>query len=231
MPLAFTEEERGRHGNLNLATIGRLKPGVSADQGQAELRTIQQEMPLGSIGYVINLVPLHKQMVGTIRKPLFVLLATVAIVLLIACANIANLLLVRATSRQKEIAIRAALGAGRRRIVGQLLTESLLLSLTGGGMGLLLAVWGNSLLVSVIPREVPRLNEVGVDSRILLFTLAISIVTGLIFGLLPALQASRFDLNKSLKEGVRGMTAGVGQNRLRSLLVIDRKSTRLNSSH
>ena len=220
MPLAITDEERQRHGNLNLATIGRLKQGVSVAQGETELRGIQQELPLGTIGYVVNLVPLHQQMIGAIRRPLFVLLATVAFVLLIACANIANLLLARATSRQKEIAIRAALGAGRRRIVGQLLTESLLLSLTGGAIGLLLAVWGNSLLVSLIPREVPRINEINVDARILLFTLAISVITGLIFGLVPALQASRFDLNQSLKEGVRGLTGGVGQNRLRSLLVI-----------
>jgi predicted permease len=220
MPLAITDEQRQRQGNLNLALIGRLKPGVSPPQGETELRAIQQGLPLGTIGFTTNVVPLHKQMVGTIRKTLFVLLATVAFVLLIACANIANLLLARATSRQKEIAIRAALGAGRRRIIGQLLTESLLLSITGGAIGLLLAVWGNSLLVSLIPREVPRINDVSVDARILLFTLAISILTGLIFGLVPALQASRFDLNRSLKEGVRGTTSGAGQNRLRSLLVV-----------
>jgi len=220
MPLAITDEQRGRQGNLNLATIGRLKPGVSVAQGQTELRAIQQQLPLGKIDFTVNVVPLHQQVVGTIRKPLLVLLATVAFVLLIACANIANLLLARATSRQKEIAIRAALGAGRRRIIRQLLTESLLLSITGGAIGLLLAVWGNSLLVSLIPREVPRISEVSIDPRILLFTLGISIVTGLIFGLVPALQASRFDLNKSLKDGVRGMTSGAGQNRLRSLLVV-----------
>lgn len=220
MPLAIGDEERARQGNLNLATIGRLKPGVSPQQGEAELRAIQQELPLGTIGFAPTVIPLHQQMVGTIRKPLLVLLATVALVLLIACANIANLLLARATSRQKEIAIRAALGASRRRIIGQLLTESFLLSLAGGAMGLLLAIWGNSLLVSLIPRDVPRINEVGVDPRILLFTLAISVVTGLVFGLVPALQASRFDLNQSLKDGVRGMSSGPGHNRLRSLLVV-----------
>ena len=220
VPIRFTQEERQRQGNLNLATIGRLKPGVSPAQAETEINGIQKELPLGTIGFTFSALPLHQQMVGAIRKPLLVLLATVAFVLLIACANIANLLLARATSRQKEIAIRAALGAARRRIIGQLLTESLLLSLTGGAIGLLFAIWGNSLLVSLIPREVPRINDVGVDARILLFTLAISIVTGLIFGLVPALQASRFDLNQSLKEGLRGVSAGVGQNRLRSLLVV-----------
>src|SRR5882724_1894901 len=220
MPLAFTDEEKRQQGNLNLALIGRLKPGVSAGQAESELRALEQDLPLGKIGYTINALPLQQQMVGKIRKLLLVLLATVALVLLIACANIANLLLARASSRQKEIAIRAAMGAGRIRLIRQLLTESLLLSLGGGALGFLLAVWGSSLLVALIPEDVPRVHEVSVDGRILGFTLLVSFVTGVVFGLAPALQASRLDLNASLKEGMRGTTAGLRQNRLRSLLVV-----------
>lgn len=220
MPIAFTDDEKSREGNLNLAVIGRLKPGVSATQAETELRTLEQDLPLGKIGYTFNVLALQQQMVGKIRKLLLVLLATVALVLLIACANIANLLLSRATSRQKEIAIRAALGAGRVRLIRQLLTESLLLSLTGGALGFLLAGWGSSLLVSLIPEDVPRIHEVSVDGRILAFTLLVSFVTGVVFGLAPALQASKLDLNESLKEGLRGTTAGLRQNRLRSLLVV-----------
>jgi len=220
VPMAFNEEERKAHGNLNLAVIGRLKGGVSASQAESELRTLQQKLPLGTIGYTLNVLPLHQQMVGKIRKLLLVLLAVVALVLLIACANIANLLLARATSRQREFAIRAALGAGRLRLVRQLLTESLLLSLGGGAFGLLLALWGNRILVSLIPRDVPRIQEVGVDARILGFTLLVSLVTGIVFGLAPALRASKADLNEALKEGLRGTTAGLHQNRLRSLLVV-----------
>jgi predicted permease len=220
MPLAFTDEEKRQQSNLNLALIGRLKSGVSAGQAESELWALEQDLPLGKIGYTINALPLQQQMVGKIRKLLLVLLATVALVLLIACANIANLLLARASSRQKEIAIRAAMGAGRIRLIRQLLTESLLLSLGGGALGFLLAVWGSSLLVALIPEDVPRVHEVSVDGRILGFTLLVSFVTGVVFGLAPALQASRLDLNASLKEGMRGTTAGLRQNRLRSLLVV-----------
>jgi putative ABC transport system permease protein len=220
VPMAFTAEEKARQGNLNLAVIGRLKSGVSSNQAESELRALEQNLPLGKIGYTINVLPLHQQMVGKIRKLLLILLATVAFVLLIACANIANLLLARATSRQKEIAIRAALGAGRIRLIRQLLTESLLLSLAGGAVGFLLAMWGSSLLVSLIPADVPRIHEISVDGRILVFTLLVSFATGVVFGLAPALQASKLNLNESLKEGLRGTTAGSRENRLRGLLVI-----------
>lgn len=220
IPLALTDEENSRQGNLNLALIGRLKPGVSRNQAESELRALEKELPLGKVGYTVNLVPLHQQMVGKIRKLLLVLLATVAFVLLIACANIANLLLARATSRQKEIAIRAALGAGRLRLIRQLLTESLLLSLVGGALGFLLALWGSSLLVSLMPEDVPRIHEVSIDGRMLAFTLLVSFVTGVVFGLAPALRASRLDLNESLKEGSRGTTVGFRENRLRGLMVV-----------
>src|SRR5881394_1447238 len=200
MPLAMSAEERGNQGSLNLAVIGRLKPGVTVAQAENELRAIETTLPLGTIGYTVNLINLQKQMVGNIQRLLLVMLATVAFVLLIACANVANLLLARASARQKEMAIRRALGAGRWRIIRQLLTESVLLSLTGGLVGLLLAVWGTPLLVSIIPDKVPRIHEVNVDFRVLGFALLVSVATGIVFGLAPALQASRPDLNETLKE-------------------------------
>jgi putative ABC transport system permease protein len=224
MPLAMSAEERGNQGSLNLAVIGRLKPGVTVAQAENELRAIETTLPLGTVGYTVNLINLQKQMVGNIRRLLLVILATVAFVLLIACANVANLLLARAAARQKEMAIRRALGAGRWRIMRQLLTESVLLSLTGGLAGLLLAVWGTPLLVSVIPDKVPRIHEINVDLGVLGFALLISVATGIVFGLAPALQASRPDLNESLKESGRGTTGGLRQNRLRAFLIVSEVS-------
>jgi putative ABC transport system permease protein len=213
MPLALDpavnyRETTGRF----LSAVGRLKRGVSLQQAQAELagiaKQLEQAYPTKNLNWGVNVVPMHEQIVGEIRPILIVLFAAVAFVLLIACANVANLLLSRAAARQKELALRAALGAGRMRLIRQMMTESVLLALMGGALGVLLAVWGIRLLVAFGPDNIPRLNEISVDLGVLAFTFVISLGTGLLFGLVPALQASRPDLNDALKEGGRGSTSG-----------------------
>ena len=206
--------------------IGRLKPGVSESQALSELgviaKRIEQEHNQSHAGTGIKLVPLQEQFVGQVKPILLVLLAAVGFVLLIACANVASLLLTRSLSRQKEVAIRAALGANRWRVVRQLLTEAVLLSIIGGAMGLLIAYWGVDALVATLPdsqlNALPFLKTLRIDSSILAFSFGLSLLTGIVFGLAPAIQSSRPDLNEVLKEGGRS-SAGGARHRLRSVLV------------
>jgi putative ABC transport system permease protein len=210
--------------NRFLIGIARLKPEAAPKQAQADLDTIagqlEQQYKDTNAAISTSVIPLREHIVGKIQSALMVLLGAVGFVLLIACANVANLLLARAAARQKEIAIRTALGAGRLRLIRQLLTESILLALVGGAFGLLLAHGEIRLLRSLNPANIPRLSEIDIDGRVLGFTFLIAILTGIIFGLAPALQASKTDLNETLKEGARGSTGGINRQRVRSLLVI-----------
>jgi putative ABC transport system permease protein len=203
-------------------SIARVKPGVSFEQAQAEMDTIgralEKKYPEQK-GWGVQLVDLHEQTVGDTRPALLVLLGAVGMVLLIACANLANLQLARVAAREREIAVRAALGAERRRIIRQLLTESALLAVTGGALGLLLANWGMKFLVMLAPQDTPGLNQAGVNPGVLAFTLILSLVTGIAFGFAPALGASKVDLNQSLRETSRSTTPDARSNRLRGLLV------------
>ncbi|HYP29657.1 MAG TPA: ABC transporter permease [Blastocatellia bacterium] len=221
-PIALSANEMSNRGSHNKAAIARLKDGVSVEQAQAGMSVIASALAESfqeNKGFGVSLVLLRDQVVGDARVALLVLLGAVGFVLLIACANVANLLLSRSAARQKEVAIRAALGATRWRMVRQLLTESVLLSLAGGALGIMVASVAVRVLVAAGPDNIPRKHEIGIDFEVLGFTLLASFLTGILFGLAPALQASRCDLNESLKEGGRGST-GIRGNRVRSLLVV-----------
>jgi putative ABC transport system permease protein len=222
VPLAFSANSRKRVGRF-LSAIGVLKPGVTIDQAKGDMTALaarlEQQYPDFNKGWGVNLIPLHMQFSGDLTRPLIILLIAVGFVLLIACANVANLMLARSVARQKEFAIRVALGAGRVRLVRQLLTESLLLSLAGCALGLLIARWGVDALLAISPRDLLSFTTASIDKRVLGFALVLSVLTSVIFGLLPALEASRPNTNESLKEGGRG-TSGSRSHRALNWFVI-----------
>src|SRR5438309_4349082 len=214
-------ENRGGH---NYLVVGKLKPGVTLEQAQAQMAAIgarlEARYPDSNTNESVAVARMRDDMVGNFQLTLWVMLAAVGVVLLIACANLASMLLAKAVGRSREIAVRAALGAGRGRIARQLITESLVLALLSGAIGVLLAVWGERALVVLAPTDVPRLSETSVDARVLAFTFVVSVLASLLFGLAPALQVWRVDLNKSLKQGTTRAASGVIASRLRGALVV-----------
>jgi len=220
-PKDFLPANRGVH---FLATVARLKPGISLERAQSELRTLADRLardyPDSNAGFSAFLVPLREQVIGDIRPTLWMLISAVVVLLLIACVNVAHLLLARAGTREKEIAIRTAMGANPGRLVRQLLTESVLLALIAGLFGLLIAYWGTWILAKLVPTGLLQAGEAPLDWRVLAFTLGVSIVTGLAFGLVPALSSSRSNLNLVLRSGGRGGTGQRTRTRLRDALIV-----------
>jgi putative ABC transport system permease protein len=223
-PLAWTDAERAVRGNHNYLVIARLRSGADVKQAGAEMSTISSRLelqyPADDKGWGATVVPLREQLVGDVRPALMVLLGAVGFVLLIACANVANLVLVKTLARQKEIAIRTALGASSVRVARQILSETLLLALTGGVLGLVFAHFGVKLIVAFLAQSLPRTTDITVDGWVLAFTLVISLLTGLVAGLVPAVRASKSNLNDSLKQGLGRTDADSGGNRTRSVLVV-----------
>ena len=225
LPMNFDTERGMKQRKAHfLRPIGRLKPGVTIAQAKADTDAIAQRLeqayPDTNNGWNLRLVSLRDQLVGNTKPTLFILLGAVGFVLLIACANVANLLLVRAAARNKEIALRTALGASRLRIVRQMITESVLLALIGGAIGTVLAAWGISLLVTLSADNLPPTANVRIDATVLAFTLVVSLFTGLLFGLAPALRTMKVNLSDSLKEGGRTIGEGVRRNLTRSVLIV-----------
>ncbi|MFL6290779.1 MAG: ABC transporter permease [Thermoanaerobaculia bacterium] len=222
VPLALdlANENRGAH---YLGAIGRLQRGVSLEKAETEMigiaSRLEKQYPDSNSKWTVDLIPMKEIMVEDIRPVLMILLVAVAFVLLIACANVANLLLARVASRERELAVRAALGASRSRLVRQMLVETAILFVAGGALGLLLAHWGVKALVALDPEGIPRAREIGVDGRVLAFTFLVSLATGVLFGLVPALSATGRRLYEALKEGGRAMAGGVHGRLMRNLLV------------
>ena len=223
IPVVPAASEQNRN-FANMQVIARLKPGVVLARAQAEMDAVtarlEQQYPNDNANLRADVIPLHQHLTGSVQRALWILLGVVGCVLLIACANVANLLLARAAARQAEMAVRTALGANRWQLIRQLLTECMVLSLSGGLLGLFLAYQGVALLTSLSATSIPRADEIGISPQVLLFTLLISVLTGVVFGIVPAFRASRFQLTEALKEGKKGAAGGLRHRRLLGALVV-----------